>query len=507
LTQQPFDGSTFTTEYAPPPVSKLVGTKLAEPLSPNPPFPNSYWVAPGLFLAGPFPGDLDTGLATAKLKALAQVGIRTVVNLQPEEERGGGGAAFPDLTASLSGLGINVSRFPIADMDVPGTATLSTILDTIDEEIARGKAVYVHCWGGHGRTGVVVGCWLQRHALGGKAGTLARIKELRVLAGINSASPQTRAQCDFVKAWPSPEAMPLSNRLAGAVWGALIGDALGVPYEFQPGRRSESVVWGTSGTHGQPPGTWSDDGGLLLALLDSLLAAGFDIRDQGERSLRWLNGPDYKPGHVFDVGIATRKALSAIHSGVPADIAGGRSEIDNGNGSLMRILPIALLANNGPAQVADWAQRASSVTHGHMRSRLTCALYCLVARRLLEGQLDRRASLAGALADLRAVCSPEDRDELELIASYPKRTGSGYVVDTFWSAWDAFASASSYEGSVKAAVAYGSDTDTTACVAGGLAGIYWGVSGIPSTWLITMRGSAIVGQLIDRLLNGSVKAP
>jgi ADP-ribosylglycohydrolase len=110
------------------------------------------------------------------------------------------------------------------------------------------------------------------------------------------------------------------------------------------------------------------------------------------------------------------------------------------------------------------------------------------------------------LADLRAVSSPEDRDELELIASYPKRTGSGYVVDTFWSAWDAFASASSYEGSVKAAVAYGSDTDTTACVAGGLAGIYWGVSGIPSTWLITMRGSAIVSQLIDRLLNSSVEA-
>jgi len=479
---------------------------VAEPLSRNPPFHNSYWVASGLFLAGPFPGDLDTLAMTAKLKALAQVGIRTVVNLQPEEERGKGGAAFPDLTASLSELGISVSRFPTADMDVPSKTALSAILDTIDEEIARGRAVYVHCWGGHGRTGVVVGCWLQRHALEGKAGPLARIKELRALAGINSASPQTRAQRDFVEAWPSPEAMPLSNRLAGAVWGALVGDALGVPYEFQPGRSTDSVVWGASGTHGQPPGTWSDDGGLLLALLDSLLAGGFDTRDQGQRSLRWFNGPDYKPGHVFDVGIATRKALSAIHSGVPADIAGGKLEMDNGNGSLMRILPIALLANNGPAQVAEWAQRASSVTHGHMRSRLTCALYCLVARRLLEGQVDRGAALAGALADLRAVCSPEDRDELELITSYPKRTGSGYVVDTFWSAWDAFASASSYEGSVKAAVAYGSDTDTTACVAGGLAGIYWGVSGIPSTWLVSMRGSAIVSQLIDRLLNSSVKA-
>src|SRR5260370_9653635 len=99
-------------------------------------------------------------------------------------------------------------------MDVPSKTTLSAILDTIDGEIARGKAVYVHCWGGHGRTGVVVGCWLQRHALGGKAGPIARIKELRALAGINSVSPPTPAQCDFVEAWPPPTAMPFTNWFA-----------------------------------------------------------------------------------------------------------------------------------------------------------------------------------------------------------------------------------------------------------------------------------------------------
>src|SRR5260370_41266282 len=107
-------------------------------------------------------------------------------------------------------------------MDVPSKTTLSAILDTIDGEIARGKAVYVHCWGGHGRTGVVVGCWLQRHALGGKAGPIARIKELRALGGINSVSPQTRAQCDVVEAGPAPQGMRSCNGVSGAVWGALI---------------------------------------------------------------------------------------------------------------------------------------------------------------------------------------------------------------------------------------------------------------------------------------------
>lgn len=474
---------------------------LFESPGPKPPFVNSYWVAPGMLLAGPFPGDVDPDVAARKLEALAGAGAQAVVNLQPEAERGRDGAAFPDLAASLAALGMSTSRFPTVDMDVPSANTVRAVLDKIDEEIARGRTVYVHCWGGHGRTGVIVGCWLQRHGLAGEAGPLERIKELRTSAGIYAPSPQTRAQCDFVVNWPSPEPMPVSNRQAGAVWGALVGDALGVPYEFKPGRSADSIVWGATGTHGQPPGTWSDDGGLFLALLDSLLESGFDLKDQGARALAWLKGPNYKPGHVFDVGIATRKALSAIDSGVPAERAGGMSEIDNGNGSLMRILPIALVAADGPSQIADSAQRASSVTHGHSRSRLTCALYCLVARRLLDGEGDREAAVEEALANLRMLCPAEDRDELRLIENYQQRTGSGYVVDTFWSAWDAFARASSYEDAVKRAVAYGNDTDTTACVAGGLAGIYWGVSGIPGEWLITMRGRDIATPLIDRLLD------
>src|SRR5205807_7589843 len=124
----------------------------------------------------------------------------------------------------------------------------------------------------------------------------------------------------------------LQDRLAGAVWGHLIGDAIGVPYEFLPPEAITEVRWGQRGTHGQPPGTWSDDGGLMLALLDSLLSAGFDLEDQGRRALRWLDGPDYKPGELFDIGNTTAAALQRIRSGTPAEMAGGADERDNGNG-------------------------------------------------------------------------------------------------------------------------------------------------------------------------------
>jgi ADP-ribosyl-[dinitrogen reductase] hydrolase len=132
--------------------------------------------------------------------------------------------------------------------------------------------------------------------------------------------------------------MTSADRLRGAVYGHLVGDAVGVPYEFtspDPGRVVELRGYGS---HGQPPGTWSDDGALMLALLDSLCSAGFDVEDQGRRALRWLDEGAYTPDGdgAFDVGGATSSALSRIRAGTPAAGAGGTAEGDQGNGSLMR---------------------------------------------------------------------------------------------------------------------------------------------------------------------------
>ena len=303
--------------------------------------------------------------------------------------------------------------------------------------------------------------------------------------------------------------LALDDRLAGGVWGHLVGDAMGVPYEFQPPQPLHEIRWGRHATHvAQPPGTWSDDGGLMLALLDSLVRGSFDTADQGRRALDWWLGTGYKPGSIFDIGVITRESLERIRTGTAPEEAGGGGEHDNGNGSLMRILPIALVGHRASdAQLIAQATRASSLTHRHPRSMVTCAIYVLAARSLLHGARDRARVLAEAFDAVAANVGDYEVTELKVVKSYSARTGSGYVVDCFWSAWDAFAGGSSYSEVVKRAIAYGDDTDTTACVAGGLAGTYWGRSGIPDQWLNDMRGRDIVDPILAKLLVTAGDAP
>ena len=293
----------------------------------------------------------------------------------------------------------------------------------------------------------------------------------------------------------------LTDRLAGGVWGHLVGDAMGVPYEFMPSTAIERVVWGHKGSHNQPPGTWSDDGGLMLALLDSLLNSGFDLEDQGKRALRWLGGRGYAAGPVFDIGKTTDLALDRLKHGVPAAEAGGAAETDNGNGSLMRILPVALVDRDQDDEViVGHAIEASALTHRHPRSQVACAVYCLAASWLLQEEPPTEA-LGQALESFRAMASGPWAAELENLQRYTARTGSGYVFDTFWSAWTAFSESQSYPETIERAIRYGADTDTTAAVAGGLAGIYWGYAGIPADWLFGMRGRQIVDPLVVQLIS------
>ena len=292
----------------------------------------------------------------------------------------------------------------------------------------------------------------------------------------------------------------LADRLAGGVWGHLIGDAMGVPYEFTPASAIKRVEWGHRGTHSQPAGTWSDDGALMLALLDSLLTNGFDVDDQARRALMWLDEGAYAPGPLFDIGNTTHAALQRVKDGVPAAGAGLAGENDNGNGSLMRILPVALVGRDGsPKTIVDQAIKASALTHRHPRAQLVCAAYCLVARSLLQGD-PREGAPERALDSIRHLLSESHRGELPTVESFTTPTGSGYVLDTFWSAWSAFAGSCSFAETIERAIRFGSDTDTTAAVAGGLAGIYWGRSGIPAEWLSAMRGTEIIDPLVARLV-------
>jgi ADP-ribosylglycohydrolase len=253
----------------------------------------------------------------------------------------------------------------------------------------------------------------------------------------------------------------------------------------------------------------------MLATLDSLLRphvparARFDPSDLAARFLAWVDDGAYTPDGDgrFDIGGATSAGLSAVRRGVSPEEAGSTDERDNGNGSLMRILPLALVERDiDEFELVDHAHRSSAITHGHHLARATCALYVLVARRLLEAS-PRAEALADARARLRVLY--EARPDaakwlgaLDQVEAWENRAGSGFVIDAFWSAWDAFAGANDYRQTVERAVNYGNDTDTTACIAGGLAGLHWGMDGIPTDWLRGMRGRDIVEPLIGRLTTG-----
>lgn len=314
---------------------------------------------------------------------------------------------------------------------------------------------------------------------------------------------------------PHDRPLILASRLAGGVWGHLVGDAMGVPYEFLDAERIGEVHWGRQGGWGVPTGTWSDDGSLMLALLDSLLDVGFDPEDQGRRAVRWADDGAYTPGREgrFDIGGTTSAAMAALRAGVPAIDAGPTNDRASGNGSLMRILPLALVGRDLPdAMLVEQAHVASRVTHGHPRPQVACAAYVLIAARLLrwdDGETAPadvlRTMLTEALAVLRAAYG-HDRalaghlaalDELE---AWTDRSGRGFVIDSFWSAWDALAGATSFEETLVQAIRYGDDTDTTAAIAGGLAGIRFGWEGIPVAWRRGMRGRDEVTPLVDRLV-------
>lgn len=302
------------------------------------------------------------------------------------------------------------------------------------------------------------------------------------------------------------------ERIEGGLVGLLVGDALGVPFEFHPpdALPGADEIEFTPPPHfsrahaGTPPGTWSDDGAQALCLLDSLLERDhFDADDFGCRLLRW-----YEEGYlavdnrVFDVGVTTSQALHALRAGTPALQAGPTHESANGNGALMRVLPLALWHQGPDAGLIANAQAQSRVTHGHLRSELCCALYCLWARRILQ---DHPTPWEDALATLRTFYAgvAHVKQELEYHIrpeEPPFGPGSGYVVDCLRSSRVAFA-AGSYEQAVKVAIRMGHDTDTTACVTGGIVGVRDGVVSIPKRWRSGLRGQDVYRPLLEKLLS------
>lgn len=271
----------------------------------------------------------------------------------------------------------------------------------------------------------------------------------------------------------------MNQSLKAAVYGLAVADALGVPYEFLTRGSFKAIEMTGYGSHQQPAGTWSDDTSLVLATCDSIREKGkIDPVDMQQRFKHWLFEGAYTPdGLTFDVGNATREALTRGH--------GLSDEYSNGNGSLMRILPLAF-TEVSPSDI----EAVSSITHAHATSVEACQLYVDIARRLLKGQ-----QLSEILSGLETSTTYA---RLQTLAELTEEDicSTGYVVDTLEAALWCLLTSTSYPETVLKAVNLGDDTDTVAAVAGGLAGIIYGLEGIPDNWLAQLRNK----ELLERCL-------
>lgn len=172
------------------------------------PFERSYWVVPGKLLAGCYPGAKDPDQAGKKLVGLLDCGIRCIINLMEEHETDWKGESIRPYQEEIGGLagerGIDVEcvRMPVPETSIPTIAAMKEILNRIDRSIGEGKAVYVHCWGGKGRAGTVVGCFLVRHGIAVGKDALKRIVDLRKNDVAHSEpSPENERQRWLVYSW------------------------------------------------------------------------------------------------------------------------------------------------------------------------------------------------------------------------------------------------------------------------------------------------------------------
>jgi ADP-ribosyl-[dinitrogen reductase] hydrolase len=298
------------------------------------------------------------------------------------------------------------------------------------------------------------------------------------------------------------------------LFGVAVGDAIGVPVEFksrQSIRENPVTGMGGFGTHNVPPGTFSDDSSLTFCLAEAL-TEGFDLNAIGQNFVKWYHKNYWTAGgNVFDIGIATREAIGRLNKGVRPDLAGGTDESSNGNGSLMRILPLLFFLFDKPIDERyGITKQVSSITHGHIRSVISCFYYLEFARQLLEekNKFEIYENLKTGITDHLNSFSI-DPAEIALFDRLLKGNifelkeeqifSSGYVLHTLEASIWCLLTTGNYQDAILKAVNLGEDTDTTGAVTGGLAGLLYGHENIPVQWIDQIARRHDITELAERL--------
>ena len=431
-------------------------------------------------MSGPWARDLD-----ADLDAIQHWGATAVVSLVTDEELDF--LSVRDLPGAVRDRHMEWWHAPIPDGRPPGPDfedTWAVAGEAIRDRLRLGFDVLVHCRGGLGRAGTVAARLLVE--LGASPDdAIRRVREARSPHAIETMLQEVHVTRCAARA---PSAPPqtvagIRDRALGAFLGLAAGDAVGTTLEFrardaQP--RLEDMTGG--GPFALPPGAWTDDTAMALALADSLATTGsLDCRDLIERFVKWWRNGEYScTGTCFDIGNATRGALDRyLRTGDP--LAGSTDPRTAGNGSLMRLAPVALRFWNDRQRLIDTAADQSRTTHGAEEAVDACRAFAellaeaiagtpradLLAPRPFEGAPAVASLVAGRWRGRR-------RNDIR---------SSGYVVHTLEAALWSVARTGNFRNAVLLAANLADDADTVAAVTGQLAGALYGLSGIPDRWL------------------------
>lgn len=429
-------------------------------------------------VTGAWDRDVDLDVRT-----IAEWGVAAVVTLiEPHEF---------DLL-QVDGLGDAISaqhmdwlHLPIPDVSTPGAAfeaAWSKVGPGLRSRVRAGFDVLVHCKGGLGRAGMIAARLLID--LG-----MDPVQAITSVRAVRPGAIETNAQEKYVlDLQPLPAVLPdvqsaaRLNRAIGALVGLAVGDAVGTTLEFT---RRDQMPALTDMVGGGPfslkPGQWTDDTAMALALADSLISSPkLDEIDLMERFVRWHRDGDYScTGRCFDIGVTTRQALSCFErDGNP--VAGATDPHTAGNGSLMRLAPVAIAAWNDIKQRHDLAERQSWTTHGAKEAVDACIAYSdLIAEAVAGSPRDtilapRGSGLAPSVA---AVLAGSWRGKARSAIQ-----SSGYVLHSLEAALWCVARTGDFSSAVLLAANLADDADTTAAITGQLAGALYGYEAIPAAW-------------------------
>lgn len=460
---------------------------------------------PGKYQPDGASGSWDRDLAI-DIKAIEAFGAVVLVTLIEQHEIEA--LQVGEIEAVCQRHGIEWLHLPIRDVSVPDQAFEAQWLivgEGLRSRLRNGFSIVVHCKGGLGRAGTIAAKLLVE--LGSDpSDAIDAVRSVRPGAvETEEQEAYVRGQLPIRERQPSTTVSAIRDRALGALVGLAVGDAIGTTVEFRERgsfERLTDMVGG--GPFGLRAGEWTDDTSMSLCLADSLLACdGLDERDLLERFVRWWKqGENAVTGSCFDIGNVTSEALGRFRQ--TGDIyAGSTDPMTAGNGSLMRLAPVVLRFWNDPERLRDAARRQSYVTHGASEAVEANEAFGAILAAAIQGKplsailgASRQSSKAKVQAILNGSWSGKGRDEVQ---------SSGYVIHSLEAALWSFASSGSFEETVLKAANLGDDSDTTAAIAGQLAGAFYGLSGIPEGWRERLAWGDRIEDRAQQLFNASLR--